>query len=144
MKQRITLQVEILQTDERFMALCAEYYERGYKDWHILSAVLNQVLHLETERRRLGYSPDDMRRRQKVMDELQGAQFPANAFNRADMDRNLSMHAMTCLQRYGFILRNRRVKPEVVEKFLRERMMHFQLDIPHAPMFGNPLGSWPV
>lgn len=144
LKQSITLQVEALQKDKGFMAICAEYYERGYKDWHILSAVLNQVLHLETERRGLGWSPHDMRLRQKVMNELHNAQFAPNAFNRADMDRNLSLHAMTCLQNYGFMLRNRRVKPEVVEKFLRDRMMHFALDIPHDPMFRNPIGNWPV
>ena len=91
------------------MSLCAEYYQQGYNDWHILSAVLNQVLHLETDKRRLGWSSEDMKRRQKVMDELHEVQFPPQAFNRSDMDRHFSMHAMTCLHGYGFVLRNRRV-----------------------------------
>ncbi|WP_397381355.1 hypothetical protein [Prosthecobacter sp.] len=144
LKDSIANQVSLLQKNDEFLGICRHYYSLGYKDWHILAAVLNHMLNLEADRLKLGWSPGDMKRRQQVADDLHKIQFPSKMFTRQDMDRCLSLHAMTCLQRYGFEMRNNRVKTEVVERFLRERMMHFTLDIPHLPMFGEPQGSWPV
>ena len=69
---------------------------------------------------------------------------PAADFSGQEFEMHFRGHAITCLQAYGFEYRNRRMNDQAVEKFLRERMRDFVLDIPHAPMFGRPPGDWPV
>lgn len=144
LKTRIAPQIALLQKDDGFMQRCAVYYERGYKDWHILAAVLNYMLNREAQRRGFGWRPEDVSRRQKLIDELPNVLLPATEFSGREFEVHFSGHAMTCLQAYGFECRNRRVNDAAIEKFLRDRMRHFDLDIPHTPMFGRPPDDWPV
>jgi hypothetical protein len=144
LKTRIAPQVSLLQKDEGFLARCVAYYERGYRDWHILAAILNYMLNREAQRRGLGWLREDVSRRQKLIDELPNVLLPAAEFSGKQFEIHFSGHAMTCLQAYGFECRNRRVNDATIEKFLRQRMRHFDLDIAHPPMFGRPPGDWPV
>jgi hypothetical protein len=50
---------------------------------------------------------------------------------------------MVALASYGFELRQHVIHPEVMERFLRERLDYFSLDLPHLPLFGDPPGHWP-
>lgn len=144
LKTRIAPQTTLLQKDEGFLARCVGYYGRGYKDWHILAAVLNYMLNREGQGLGFGWRAEDVSRRQKLIDELPNVLLPAPEFSGREFEMHFSGHAMTCLQAYGFEPRNRRVNDATIEKFLRDRMRHFELDIPHAPMFGRPPGDWPV
>jgi hypothetical protein len=144
LKTRIAPQVALLQRDDAFLDRCAAYYRRGYKDWHILAAVLNYMLNREAQRRGLGWTREDLKRKQTVIEELLNVVLPAADFSGQEFEMHFRGHAMTCLQAYGFEYRNRRMNDQAIEKFLRERMRHFDLDIPHAPMFGRPPGGWPV
>ena len=74
--------------------------------------------------------------------ELRGRVYPAEEFLTSEMDFMFVVHALTCLNRMGFEERAG-LQSEPVMKFLRERMRHFDLDIPHSPMFGNPPNDWP-
>lgn len=138
------MQVAALQKDEGFLNRCTHYYERGYKDWHILAAVLNHMLNREAQRRKLGWTPEGIKSRQALMDELSRILLPPDEFVGRDFEAQFSLHAVACLEPYGFQCRNPRLGHKAVEKFLRERMRHYELDIPHAPMFGRPPGNWPV
>jgi hypothetical protein len=143
LKKSIPSQVKLLQADDAFLDRCGVYYQRGYKDWHILAAILNFMLHREAERHGLGWTSDDVDRRKKLIDELSTVVLPADEFAGENFELHFRGHALICLRAYGFQPRNRRMKDKVVEKFLRERMRHFDLDIPHAPMFSRPPGDWP-
>jgi hypothetical protein len=47
------------------------------------------------------------------------------------------------LASYGFELRQRTIQPEAVERFLRERLNHYEMDLPHRALFGDKPGTWP-
>lgn len=50
----------------------------------------------------------------------------------------IATHNMTVLLPYGFQLRRPDFRPEVVERFLHDSMNHFEPDLPHRPLFGEP------
>jgi hypothetical protein len=143
LRERIAPQVALLQQNDDFLSQCATYYERGYKDWHILAAILNYMLNAVAQRRGLGCRPEDIEPRKKLIDELSKVVLPASEFSGPEFEIHFRGHAMTCLQAYGFEYRNRRVNDATIEKFLRQRMRHYDLDIPHHPIFSKPLGDWP-
>jgi len=144
MRDNIAEQVRVLQTDERFLDRCEGFYQSGYKDWHILAAIFNLMLHLKNQE--LGNSlrtREDWERSKQTMKQLKGTLYPADKFLTKDMEFHFTGHALTCILPYGFENRVPAISSENVIKFLRERMRHFDLDIPHTPMFGRPPGDWP-
>lgn len=141
----IPSQVATLQADEEFRGLCQDYYEQGYKDWLILSAILNAMLNWEANK--LGIDPNDskfLERFALLQETLDDTSYPAWLFDREIMDRMIATHNMTCLHSYGFQIRRSELSPEVVARFLSERMNHFELDLEHQPLFGEPRGEWPL
>ncbi len=143
-KEEIADQVQSLQRDERFLARCEGFYKQGYKDWHILSAILNLMLHLRGKELKLDlHRREDAERMKKVPNELRGRVYPTEAFLTSELEFMFVNHALTCLRRYGFEERGVGLRSEPVIKFLRERMKHFDLDTPHPPMFGQPPNDWP-
>ena len=74
---------------------------------------------------------------------LDNTTYPTWRFMDDDMARQMKVHGLLVLRSYGFELRRPDFQPEVVERFLRERMKHFELDLPHKPLFGEPPGDWP-
>jgi hypothetical protein len=102
------------------------------------------MLNREAQRRGFGWLPEDVSRRKRLINELSNVTLPAAEFSGREFEVHFSGHAMTCLQAYGFDCRNRRINDATIEKFLRYRMRHFDLDIPHAPMFARPPGDWPA
>jgi hypothetical protein len=139
-------QVEILQADTAFRARCQEYYGQGYPDWVIVSAIGNCVLNWRSEELGLHIpeedTPENLKRVVLSLEQSPGV-YPARRFLARDLDLHVRVHALTALPSYGFRLRRRDVKPEVVERLLRERLRHYDLDLPHEPMFGEPPGAWP-
>jgi len=142
--REIPTQVVKLQKDEEFRRLYQEYYGRGYRDWTILVAVFNCVANWKAQEARV-----DMRSRTgikaflELAKHLQDDSYPAWRFDREEMDRQIAGFNMTALLAYGFEFRRPDCNPEAVERFLRERMRHFDFDLPHQPLFGDPPGDWP-
>jgi hypothetical protein len=144
LQDEIADQVEALQQDERFLHRCEEFYNKGYKDWHILCAIYNLMIH--TRLRELGNTLRTKGEREaskQVPKQLRGVVYPVEEFLASEMDFMFINHALTCLKQYGFEDRGVPLASEPVMKFLRERMRHFDLDIPHAPMFARPPNTWP-
>ncbi|MDB6030903.1 MAG: hypothetical protein JWM16_1241 [Verrucomicrobiales bacterium] len=144
MKEDIAEQVASLQRDERFLARCDYFYRQGYKDWHILAAVYNLMLSIRLKEKgnRLR-TREEHEQSKEVPKELKGLVYPAKHFLTPELDTMFVTHGLTCLARLGFEVRLG-VSSQPVLKFLRERMRHFELDIPHAPMFGSPPSAWPT
>jgi hypothetical protein len=146
-KQLLGRQVEALQKSPFFLTLARQFYADGYKDWHILAAVFN--LRLNLEMRRLGLDiMDGMQNRDtvKMVSEIvEHSVEPAERIieAQAEMVRMFFVSDATCLRTYGFELRRPDVRPEVLQRFLRERMRHYDLDVEHSNLFGDPLGEWP-
>jgi hypothetical protein len=144
MKGKFDAQLKVLQADDTFLDRCQKLYADGYKDWHILSAIYNRLLMLESRRRGVDLGTHEGREALKnLSEELLTSTFPATDFDGPEWEMSFKMHAITCLARYGFEQRTRAVSPDAIVKFLRDRMRHFDLDIPHQPMFASPDVPWP-
>lgn len=145
----------MLQASAEFRSKCAAYYKHGYKDWVILSAIMNCMMNWKLIEQGTEIRPKNnpgendkilstMREEMfKAFDKLQGVKYPPQRFLGSDMEVQLKMHGLTALKTYGFTPRRIDFKPETIEKFLHERMRHFELDIPHKFLFGEPPGDWP-
>ena len=144
LRKKISKQVELLQKDVLFRQKVQEYYQRSYKDWVIVGAIFNCMLNWKA--RELGMKLPDEKERQKLV-ELQelvsDAVYPTEQFLGEDFDLQIKFHSLLALKSYGFEMRRMDFKPKVVEKFLRERMKHFDFDISHRLLFGEPPGDWP-
>jgi hypothetical protein len=140
------LQVPPLQRDPVFLERCRGLYEQGYKDWHLLSAIFN--MRLNWELRLLGLDPWDpsvpslMGQVEEVVTRIprEPERFTQS---REELDHALDTFDITCLKTYGFELRRPDVEPRAIRAFLRDRMHHYDLDLPHQPLFGTPPGGWP-
>jgi len=144
LRKTISRQVGMLQKDSAFCKKCQGYYERGYKDWVIVGAIFNCMLNWKA--RDLGVKLPDEKEKQKVIElreSIHDAVYPTERFLGPDLDLHVKAHSIYALKSYGFEMRRRDFKPEVVEKFLRERMKHFDFDFSHNPLFGDPPGDWP-
>ncbi|MGH8095001.1 MAG: hypothetical protein ACREIF_16265 [Chthoniobacterales bacterium] len=144
MKGKFDSQLATLRADKAFLERCAKPYFDGYKDWHILSAVFNHLMRLESIQRNIDLGTNEGQTAYKrLADEVKDLSFSASDFDGPEWEFAFTMHAVTCLARYGFEQRTAAMRPELAVNFLRDRMRHFDLDIPHQPMFGLPLGDWP-
>src|SRR5437773_9437210 len=97
LRKSIAPQVALLQKDEAFLGRCAAYYQSGYKDWHILAAVLNYVLNREAQRRGLAWTREDLKRKQTIIENLLNVVLPAADFSGQEFEIHFRGHAMTCL-----------------------------------------------
>lgn len=141
-KDKIEKQISSLQKDEKFKIICQKYYKDGLPDWALLSAILNCVMNIRF--RELGYDPlIDGDKFLEVSDQIKDIVYSSEVIL-LSFDEQIKMLSIHSLATYGFELRRRDLKPEVIDKFLRERMMHYSHDIPHDLMFGDPEGKWPI
>ena len=144
MKGKFDAQLAILVADDAFLKRCEQLYADGYKDWHILSAIYNRLLTLESARRRFDLHTHEGREAHKQLaNEAFTTTFPASAFDGPAWEFAFKMHAITCLGVYGFEHRSSAISMDAIVAFLRNRMRHFDLDIPHQPMFAPPYSPWP-
>ena len=142
-RDKIAKQVEVLQKDAAFREKCKEYYKRGYKDWVILTAILNCMINYKVQELGLILPSEEVRNKfLELSAMLQNAVYPTKKFLE-DIDLQIGFHSILALNTYGFRPRRKDFNPDVVEKFLRERMRHFDFDLSHEPLFGEPPGSWP-
>lgn len=146
MRQQIANQVVVLQQDRAFRRLCQEYYGKGYPDWVVLSAIVNVMMNQKAQESGHDILSFGTNRQlvTEVLDRLSDTVYSPRLFHRTIMDSSIGMHCMIALQTYGFSPRRNDFDTAVVEKFLRERMRHFDFDLPHEPIFGDPPGNWPT
>lgn len=147
-REKIARQVEALQKDPEFLAKCRDYYRKGYKDWVILYGIVNCMLNWKARELGLLLHIEENRGQYReqfpqLLDGLSGTVYSTNRFLGEDMDMHMRLHCCNVLTTYGFEIRRRDFRPEVVENFMRVRMRHFEFDLPHDPLFGEPPGYWP-
>ena len=146
LRERMFAPVQMLQKSNRFLVQCREYYARGYKDWMLLSAAYNCILNLEFQRKNVDLL--DRKAAQQATMEFRemilSADYPEEAFLGQSFERCIFCHQSTVLCSWGFHPRVQSCDPKVVESFLRDRMKHFDYDLPHDDLFGDPIGEWPV
>lgn len=145
LREKISRQVTALQADSGFRIHCKSLYAKGYKDWMLIAVIYNVILNVYLQEN--GIDLLNKKAAEKAMRDFMGRQitdvYPAALFLGEEFERCLKTFQMTVLVTWGFHPRARLLKPDVVEKFLRERMRHFDLDFPHRPLFGDELGEWP-
>jgi hypothetical protein len=136
-------QIRALQADERFLDQCASHYQRGYKDWHIIGAISNAMLNLYARKRGIEMGPENEARVVALSTELKDVLIPVECFLGEKFERYFTVHLFTCMKQWGFEGRGAGYEVKVIEKFMRERMKHFDTDVEHAPMFVRPPSWWP-
>lgn len=145
MHQQISEQVAALQKDERFRSECSSFYKRGYPDWILLSGIVGAMLQIRSHE--LGLKTfrvaRDPKLQQELLTSLAGRVYPARFFYGEQFRQCVLANLVVSLRTYGFTPRRTDFQPETVEKFLRERMRHFEFDLKHDQLFGNPPGTWP-
>src|SRR5437762_4499101 len=103
LKGKFDAQLGTLRADKDFLQRCAKLYADGYKDWHILSAIYNRLLMLESGRRGIDLGTAEGRAAHKNLSkEPVVTTFPASEFDGPEWEVSFKMHAITCLARYGF------------------------------------------
>jgi hypothetical protein len=137
-------QIEALRRCDEFLQQCDGFYRRDYKDWMILMAIINIKVNLAfSDRLKCVKDPNVLKADmieywEKVDESVIGCEY----FLGESFERAMSTFNMTVMVSWGFEYRIHRIRPETVEKFLRERMAYFDDDLPHNPLF-RPNGTWP-
>lgn len=143
-KKDIYQQVRLLQSDPLFRKKCEIYYKKGYKDWVILGAIYNCILNWMAREKEISFnSIEDSKKFIGLQDEISKKTYPSSDFMGEDMDMQVNSHILYVLPTYGFNVRRHDIYPQALEEFLRVRMRHFDFDLPHNPLFGDPPGNWP-
>lgn len=143
-QKAISEQIEALQLYPGFRKKCQGYYKRDYKDWILVSAIMQQMYNTKARELGLTMGPDsDRELLNEVEKAIHGVVYPISWFLGQEFDLQIDIFNVTCLHNYGFRFRKRGYNRSQVERFLRERMRHFDFDFPHKPLFGDPPGDWP-
>lgn len=143
-------QIQRLQKSGVFVEQCSILYASGYKDWIIVSAIYNVYLNMYLTRE-LGQltkdtiDPATMRaavakfaQRKELNNLLPITMFVGEAFSGV-----LWAAEASALKIWGFEPRVSTLSIPAVQRFLRERMRFYELDLPHDRMFAEPSGDWP-
>jgi hypothetical protein len=143
-KSCIVAQVRELQTFEPFKEKCAKLYEEGFKDWIILTIIFNCMMNWLAQERGQIFTPEIIRDKfPQIKESMRGKVFPGSKFMSWEFELNMNAHMVTVLSTWGFEIRRHNLSPKVVSEFLRRRMRHFDHDLPHRNLFGEPPGDWP-
>jgi len=145
LRQHCGAQVHALQNDIESRILLRSFYPRGYKDWHIVSAVYNIRLNWEFDRLGLDFGSQPSTQQMEQINDIisLSVESPTRFANEQHIEQTLRIFDVNTLRTYGFEYRRRDYRPEAVQTFLRLRMKHYDLDLPHQPLFGKPPGDWP-
>lgn len=137
-------QVKVLQEAEPFRDQCVRYYARGYKDWVILGGIYGCMMNWRAKELGLNFfQAPDWQKIKAVECSLPELLYAPHQFIGNEFGVHIHVQLVSHLRSYGFDFRRKDVKPEVVEDFLRRRMRHFDLDLAHDSLFGEPPGNWP-
>lgn len=143
-REQLSDQVAVLQESIAFRKIAAGLYARGYKDWSILMGIMSRMMDLRGKE--IGLDPMSEEGRSKYEElhlRLSGHSYSPSCFTDDHFLNNVEGHNMAALVTYGFEIRRSDFHTDSVERFLRYRMKHFDFDLPHDEMFGDPRGDWP-
>ncbi|MDZ4781404.1 MAG: hypothetical protein SGJ19_14215 [Planctomycetia bacterium] len=145
-RDKLSKQLDALQQDPGFCQYCDQWYNRGYKDWMIISAVYNVVLNVKLRERMTDYLDGEQATKamQDIASRIIPDVYPSDRFMGDEFTACMYTFNIACLRTWGFHPRLHAIKSDVIESFLRKRMRHFDIDLPHKPIFGTPPGEWPV
>lgn len=145
LREMVSAQVAALQGCSEFQLQCARYYERGIPDWVIVNSIASRLLFIRvTEGGKRAPRSGEVEEVFRAGGSILAGVLPCSEFLGEVFERQLGVDQMAMLKGYGFVPRRRYVGLGVIERFLRERMRHFDFDLPHAALFGRPPGSWPT
>ena len=138
-------QVRALQDDIEARVIFRSFYEAGFKDWHLVSAIYNVRLNWHLGEFKISLLDQPGKERMKEAEEIitLSIERPSRFANEGLIEQALGIFDVTCLRTYGFECRRADYDPAAVRSFLRHRMRHYDLDLPHRPLFGKPPGDWP-
>ena len=148
-QQTASAQVQALQSAEAFVEEAQQWYAIGCRDWFITSVILNIMLNLRihelgVDLRHAEARRDVETRTSQLTSAVAGRVFPSHLFCGPAFTRMVGIFELTALRSAGFELRVSPIDPELARTFLRERLDFHAFDLPHAPLFGRPPGSWPT
>jgi hypothetical protein len=138
-------QVKVLQDDIETRIIFRSFYEADFKDWHLLSAIYNVRMNWHFGEFGISLSDCPSKERLKEVEEIitLSIERPSRFANNKLIEEALRLSDVTCLPTYGFECRRADYSPDAVRSFLQHRMRHYDLDLPHRPLFGKPPGDWP-
>ncbi|VVJ19619.1 Uncharacterised protein [Amycolatopsis camponoti] len=137
---RLTLP-ELLQ-DERVRTLFQDLREEGWKDWHLLTVVMNLTVNLQVEARHEAITAESVGRlADAVFDESKREERPddprisTSEVTREVMLNRIRMVAMSSLRRWDLTLHHGDTYADPVMKVLEHRYGFWADDIPHSDPF---------
>jgi hypothetical protein len=138
-------QVEAIQRDVEARFAFRSFYEAGFKDWHLASAIYNIRMNWHLGDFGISLLAPPSKEKMKEAEEIitLSIESPYRFANEKLIEHALFVFDITCLSTYGFECRRVDYDPAAVRSFLRHRMRHYDLDLPHRPLFGKPPGEWP-
>jgi len=143
-QEKLPLHVASLQKHKPFLEQCQNAYKIGYKDWMILGVIQNVLIQPLLAKNKL--DNEEMAKSMRHIFNAPGPikeLLPPEEFCTNEFRLHLHQFNLLALRSYGFEVRRQIVSPATLEKLLGERLLYFELDLPHQPLFGDPIGEWP-
>lgn len=145
-RDAVAAQVEALQREPAFLVEARQWYARGYKDWILVSAIVNVVGNAVVRERGLMPKPGERPKpvpANFMLEATKGRVLPTTHFLGEEFARMITMFELTALESNGFRPRSRYFDPTKVQVFLRDRLAFYDFDYDHPLLFGDPPGTWP-
>jgi hypothetical protein len=138
-------QIATLQRAPDFLSVARLWYDRGYRDWHVVAAVTNSMINDVLEERKIDLSRPKRPplRHNEMLESIRDRIFPAARFTGERIDEMMFGFELAALAGLGFVIRDPALGREQVRRFLRERMNFYEFDLPHPALFADPPGDWP-
>lgn len=132
-----------LRQDVIFGNLVRRLRGDGWRDWHIVQAVMNGVINWHLARMGHDRDPEAMKSvggslTRRLLEEGETAEDPAVPpayFTPTTMELFLHTGLLTFLKRKGAVFRDRGYDRERMREIADERYHYLELDVPHPPLF---------
>jgi hypothetical protein len=134
-----------LAEDQQFLHLVAELRNRGWRDWHVLQALMNAALNDKLEREGLntyGQLEESQRRTRELLDSgdlEEDPERPLGPFSSDDLDFHRRNAIPVMLHGWDLELHQQTPDFVAIERFLGERYRYWSDDVSHDDLF--PLAS---
>ena len=122
-----------------FQLLKEKLRSQGWKDWHILLALVNLVMNYRMEK--LGITGNIVAMEKFYQEYLyeeekdNAVSIPIEEINEANMKTNLQVSMLGTLKGLGFSLERKLIKREEIADFLADKFNYWEDDIDHEPIF---------
>lgn len=137
-----------LLRDERLRNLFRDLRDAGWKDWHLLSVVMNLTVSHRVQARHGSITVERVRRlRDTILDEASREERPddlrisPSEITLEVMARGIGMVAVSSLRRWGLVLHHSDTYAESVMRILAHRYGFWTDDIPHVDPFEGLLST---